>query len=491
MLDTRHAGLLLHPTSLPGPYGIGDLGPGAWQWLSDVAESGSTLWQVLPLGPTGYGDSPYQCFSSFAGNPNLISPHVLATDGCLPERPAAPPFKSDTVDYGPVIDWKSDLLDAAWTHTAATGALATEFEEFCISEAAWLDDFARFMALKEIHGLRPWPEWAPELRDREPAALAAADARLTDAMERHRFRQFHFFRQWHEIKRRANEHGVAVIGDLPIFAAHDSADVWARRDLFELEPDGRPALVAGVPPDYFSPTGQLWGNPQYRWDRHAAEGYEWWLERLGAVLRLVDWVRIDHFRAFADYWEIPAGSPTAETGRWVDGPGDSFLGAVADRFGDIPIIAEDLGDLSPAVGELRDRFGLPGMKILQFAFDGDPANDFLPHLYPANSVSYTGTHDNDTTLGWWNAATASERSAALDYLGVDGSDIVWDMIGASLHSAAAFSIVPVQDVLALGTTARMNLPGRPDGNWRWRLVEGQLTTEHLARFRRLVDATDR
>ncbi|MDH3307603.1 MAG: 4-alpha-glucanotransferase, partial [Acidimicrobiia bacterium] len=400
-----------------------------------------------------------------------------------------PPLLADHVDFGAVIDWKQRVLALAYDR--ARQSLDGAYREFCNRHAAWLDDFARFMAIKAENGLRAWTEWDPGLRDREPAALAAADDRLAGSIDRHRFSQFLFFTQWEALKARANERGIEIIGDLPIFVAHDSADVWARPDLFALQSDGRPSLVAGVPPDYFSPTGQLWGNPQYRWDRHEEEGFGWWLSRLESVLSMVDWVRIDHFRAFADYWEIPADAPTAQTGRWVDGPGGRFLTAVRARFGDIPIIAEDLGEISPAVEELRDAFDLPGMKILQFAFDDDETNPFLPHNYPVNCVAYTGTHDNDTTRGWWATAPEHERHYARSYLSTDGSDITWDLIEAAMTSRASFAIVPIQDVLDLPTTARMNTPGVPAGNWQWRMAEAAFAPPIRQRLRILVETSQR
>lgn len=470
MLTQRRAGILLHPTSFDSAYGIGDLGPAADRWLAWLASTGCTLWQILPLGPTGYGDSPYQCFSSYAGNPYLISPERLVEAGLLLASELGDP-SNGPIDYGSVIPFRSAQLDRA----AARFESTVEYEEFRSDNQHWLDDFALFMALKEANDLRPWTDWAESLRDRHPAALAAATNELSDRVEAHAIRQYLFFAQWNRVREMAAAYGIEIIGDLPIFVAHDSSDVWTNRSLFTVDSAGRLETMAGVPPDYFSPTGQLWGNPLYRWEEHAETGYRWWISRLKAVLDMVDVVRIDHFRAFADYWSIPAGSETAETGRWLDGPGDHFFEGIKSGMGELPIIAEDLGDLSPAVGALRDRLALPGMKILQFAFDGDPTNPFLPEHYPANCVVYTGTHDNETVVGWFENATDDERAQALSEVGGDGSDFAYRMIHRAWHSRAAYAIAPLQDTFGLDNTGRMNTPGIPDGNWRWRYEPGSLT----------------
>lgn len=491
----RAAGILLHPTSLPGGFGIGDLGPAARSWIDDLAESGCSLWQVLPLGPTGYGDSPYQCFSSFAGNPYLLSPELLVEDGLLEpgDLAGAPALPDDEVDYGAVIRWKLSLLDRAFHRFAGrrrrrrSRAVAAFREE----HGAWLDDFALFMAIKEVHESRSWVEWPPPLRDRHPGALRQARETLVRRVQRHLFFQFLFFRQWAALRDHAAAQRIRIVGDLPIFVAHDSADVWADRELFLLGDDGRPTVVAGVPPDYFSATGQLWGNPLYRWEAHRAGGYDWWLRRLGAVLDMVDVVRLDHFRGFAGYWEVPGDAPTAERGRWVDAPGEHFLTTVRDTLGSLPIIAEDLGEITPDVIALRDTFELPGMKILQFAFSDDESNEFLPHHYPDQCVVYTGTHDNDTTIGWYQTAPAEERAFARRYLGVEGRDIAWDLIEAAWKSRAAYAVAPLQDVLRLGPEARMNYPGRPAGNWRWRAPATPLPAEPKERLRRLNQETER
>lgn len=487
----RRSGVLLHPTSLPGPYGIGDLGPEAHRWLEWLAAAGQTLWQVLPLGPTGYGDSPYQCFSSFAGNPYLVSPQALIADGLLTpgDLADAPRLGDGPIDFGPVIEFKVHVLARAFERfaTQASPALRAEYDAFGHAQAAWLDDFALFMALKEAHGGRAWMAWAPELALRDGAALAAARTRLAGAVESQRFRQFVFRRQWQTVRAHAHELGIALFGDMPIFVAHDSADVWAHPGLFHLDARGERTVVAGVPPDYFSTTGQLWGNPLYRWDVLARDGYRWWIERVRATLETVDLVRLDHFRGFEAYWEVPADRPTAEVGRWVKGPGVALFEALRAALGDLPMVAEDLGVVTPEVEALRDTFDLPGMKILQFAFGGDTADPFLPHNFTQHCAAYTGTHDNDTARGWYEvAATERERDFARRYLGRDGSDFAWDLTRAGMASVAHTFVVPLQDVLNLGVEARMNLPGRPAGNWGWRYRREELGEAVGARLAELT-----
>jgi 4-alpha-glucanotransferase len=472
----RSSGILLHPTSLTGAYGIGDLGPTAFQWIDFLEQSRCSLWQILPLGPTGYGDSPYQSFSTFAGNPYLVSPQQLLQEGLLEpgDLDDKPRFPAEKVDYGHVIPWKIALLSQAFDRFAQANhrELKREFEDFQEQQAAWLEDFALFMALKDKHGGAPWPKWEAPLRDRDPKALQEAQKIHSDAIRRQKFRQFLFFRQWKTLRAYANQRGIRIIGDVPIFVAHDSADVWAHTDLYYLDKKGNPLFVAGVPPDYFSPTGQLWGNPLYRWNIHAKNDYQWWLSRLRAVLQFVDIIRLDHFRGFAGYWEVPAGEPTAENGQWVPGPGKEFFARVKQGLGELPLIAEDLGEITPDVIEMREAFDLPGMKILQFGFEGD--RDFLPHNYPHNCVAYTGTHDNDTTRGWYRSVPESTRDLSRRYLGSHEQDIVWEMIRAIWMSVAMFAIAPMQDFLDLGSQARMNFPGRPSGNWSWRMPDGAL-----------------
>jgi 4-alpha-glucanotransferase len=493
MKFNRSSGILLHPTSLPGPYGVGDLGPAAFRWLDWLAEAGCKLWQVLPLGPTGYGDSPYQCFSAFAGNPYLISPELLLEQGLLVQEDLAdmPPWEDRRADFGLLYRWKPALLEKvfhrfneAFANKPAQVSLRTEFDSFCRENASWLEDYSLFTALKEVHGGGGWIDWPEPVRRRELVAMAEAHRSLELAISRCKFYQFLFSRQWKALKVYAGQKGIRIIGDMPIFVAFDSSDVWAHPDLFYLDEKGQPTVVAGVPPDYFSPTGQLWGNPLYHWDVHKASGYSWWLERIQAALGQVDIIRIDHFRGFAGYWEIPAGSPTAETGRWVPGPGADFFGAVQNKLGNLPILAEDLGVITDDVVELRDRFELPGMKILQFSFSG-PDNKFLPHNLPTNCVIYTGTHDNDTSRGWYETSPEAEKDFARRYLRVDGSDIAWDLIRAAWSSVAVFAITPIQDLLNLGTEARMNFPSRLGGNWEWRIKDDDLHGGLQARVREL------
>jgi len=487
MKFNRASGILLHPTSLPGPYGIGDLGPAAYAWMDWLAGSGCKLWQVLPLGPTGYGDSPYQCFSAFAGNTYLISPQLLLEQGLLDRDDLAdmPAWDAQRVDFGRLYLWKPALLEKAFRRfSAKPGPVQAEFEAFCAENAGWLEDYVLFTAIKETQGGGPWNDWPKPLRLREPSALKKARSSLASAIIRFSFYQFLFFRQWEALHVYAHRKGVQIIGDIPIFVAFDSSDVWAHPDLFHLDENGKPTVVAGVPPDYFSPTGQLWGNPLYKWEIHRASGYGWWLERMHATLKLVDILRIDHFRGFAGYWEIPAANPTAEIGRWVKGPGTDFFKTVEANMGSLPILAEDLGVITPDVVKLRDRFELPGMKILQFAFSG-PDNPFLPHSYPENCAVYTGTHDNDTSRGWYASALEVEKDFARRYLRVDGNQIAWDLIRAAWSSVAVFSLAPMQDLLELGNAARMNYPSRLGGNWEWRMNGQALSGELQARIKDL------
>jgi len=483
----RSSGILLHPTSLPGSYGIGDLGPQAYQWVDFLSASGCSLWQILPLGPTGYGDSPYQCFSAFAGNPYLVSPDLLLEDGLLFPRdlPPMPEFPADRVDFGAVIPWKLEILNKAFNQfqrLESTG-IQKEFDSFCEDHAFWLDDFALFMALKETYGGGPWVKWPASLRERSPKALKRARKALSTPILSQMFYQFLFFRQWKALRTYTSSKNIQIIGDIPIFVAHDSAEVWSQPELFYLNKKGNPTVVAGVPPDYFSKTGQLWGNPLYNWEIHARNDFAWWIQRIRAVLDLVDIIRLDHFRGFAGYWEVPAREKTAVKGRWVNGPGESFFEVVSVPFGDLPIIAEDLGEITPDVVAMRDRFDLPGMKIVQFAFHGDPDEPFLPHNHVSNCIVYTGTHDNDTTRGWYERVPEKEKDFYRRYLGRDGHDVAWDMIRAAWMSVGVFAITPMQDLLSLDNTARMNYPGNPSGNWSWRMDEDQMNNFLSARLR--------
>jgi len=487
MKFNRSGGILLHPTSLPGPYGIGDLGPHAYRFVDWLVTAGCKLWQVLPLGPTGYGDSPYQCFSAFAGNPYLISFDALLEDGLLMKEDVAglPDFNASRVDFGLLIPWKLDLLQKAFSHfQSASDQLREEFDSFCAENTSWLDDFALFMSIKEAKGGGAWNEWDVSLRKREKSTMGKARKRYSESIQRQSFYQFLFFRQWNKLRSYANEQDVKIIGDIPIFIAYDSADAWSNAELFFLDENSLPTVVAGVPPDYFSTTGQLWGNPLYRWDVHKRTGYAWWLERLRAILNMVDIVRVDHFRGFAGYWEIPFGEATAETGRWVTGPGSDFFKAMNDGLlnnsdSELPIIAEDLGVITSDVVELRDEFNLPGMKILQFGFSGAD-NPFLPHNYVANCVAYTGTHDNDTARGWLETAPQRERDFAFRYLNTEPKRFVWDLIRGVWSSVAVYSITTMQDLLNLDTSARMNFPSKLGGNWEWRMQEQDMN-EELAR----------
>ena len=492
--DPRAAGILLHPTSLPGRWGIGSFGPEAGEFIDFLARSGQRLWQVCPLGPTGYGDSPYQCFSAFAGNPMLIGLEQLQADGLLEADDfTGSPAPGERVDYGAVIPWKSRLLRTAFSRfreQAGPGS-RDRLRQFSHLQSHWLDDFAVFMALKELHEGRPWTEWEPRLRDRHPDAMEEIAARETDRIELSKFQQWVFHTQWYALRAQASAYGIRVIGDLPIFVAHDSSDVWAHRELFKLDDEGQPTVVAGVPPDYFSATGQLWGNPIYDWDVHREDDYRWWSAVLMSKFSLYDHVRIDHFRGFSAYWSIPADETTAINGSWVPSPGRELFRVVEERFGRLPVIAEDLGVITDDVVELIEYFGFARMKVLQFAFQADEQNDYLPHRYDANAVVYTGTHDNDTVMGWMNRASEADRRFALDYLVSDGAEPAWDFIRGALASPAQFAVVPAQDILSLGTEARMNTPGTTGGNWEFILQPGQLTDALADRLRRLSSLYER
>ncbi len=481
----RSAGILLHPTSLPGSHGIGDLGPAAYTWVDALVQAKQTWWQILPLGPTGYGDSPYQCFSAFAGNPYLVSPQYLVEDGLLESRDCmGPNFPTDRVDFGPVINYKNQLLATAWEQfqKGRGNSLKSAFEKFVADEAAWLDDFALFMAIKDAHQGRSWQEWPAPARMRQTDFLKKARTEFAQAIGLHQFRQFLFFRQWRRLKTYANEHGIRIIGDIPIFVSGDSADVWANPQFFALDRERRPTAVAGVPPDYFSATGQLWGNPLYDWAALEKSGFTWWIARFHAALKTVDVVRLDHFRGFESYWEVPAGSTTAIGGRWVPAPGKKLLETLQKALGGLPIIAEDLGVITPAVDTLRRSFDLPGMRILQFAFGAQPDNRYLPHNYETNTVVYTGTHDNDTTWGWYRTTLEFERDHVRRYLARDGTDVAWDLLRLAWSSVAQYAIAPLQDILNLGSEARMNFPGKPQGNWAWRYQANQLNPWILDRL---------
>ncbi|HMN77465.1 MAG TPA: 4-alpha-glucanotransferase [Burkholderiaceae bacterium] len=490
MKPDRAAGILLHPTCLPGARGAGDFGAAAYRFVDWLASAGQSRWQVLPLGPTGLGNSPYMSPSAFAGNLLLIDLEELAQRGWLDagELQPDPAFDAQRVDFERVIPWRTSRLVRAARRFAADakGADRDTFDAFCRRHAAWLDDYALFMAIADSRPGCSWCDWSADLARRDAAALREARAELAGRIAFHAFCQWRFFEQWQRLKAYANDRGIRIVGDLPIFVAHQSAEVWARPDLFEVDERGEPSVVAGVPPDYFSATGQRWGNPLYRWAAHAAEGYAWWIARIRHAFELADIVRIDHFRGFAQYWEIAATEPTAVNGRWRPGPGAALFDAIAQALGPLPIIAEDLGLITPDVVALRKRFGLPGMLVLQFAFDGTSDNPYLPHNHRADAVVYTGTHDNDTTAGWWQQAAAGSRAQACAYLDTDGAQMPWTLIRAALASVAATAIVPLQDVLGLGAEARMNLPGQPDGNWTWRCEEAQLKAGQAKQLAELV-----
>lgn len=503
MSFSRASGILLHPTSLPGKFGVGDLGNEAYAFIDFLKASGQSLWQILPLGPTGYGNSPYSSFSAFAGNTLLISPQRLVEAGLLPTeeiKEMAETYPEGRVDFEGARELKDRLLAkafAAYKATTDTG-LRSEFETFCQRSHWWLDDYALFRALKDTHNGSPWTDWEPQLSGRDAAALEHARSLLLPEIEAQKLHQFLFFKQWYALKAYANRQCINIVGDIPIFVAHDSADVWTHPEQFKLDERGRPVVVAGVPPDYFSKTGQLWGNPLYNWERMRSEGFGWWIARTSAALSVVDVLRIDHFRGFAACWEIPGGDKTAERGRWVEAPGRELFKAIRQALGQLPIIAEDLGVITPDVEALRDEFGFPGMRILQFAFGGDPRNKDLPHNYHSNVVVYTGTHDNDTTVGWFESEAGegstrdaeqikSEREFCLKYLDSDGLEIHWDFVRSVLSSVADAAIVPLQDVLGLGASARMNLPNSTTGNWAWRYRAGELTEKMSARLKELTE----
>jgi len=473
MEQSRASGILLHPTSLPGPDGIGDLGPEAYRWIDFLDRTGTQFWQVLPLGPTGYGDSPYQCFSAFAGNPYLISATLLLDQDLLTESDlsARPVFPLEKVEYGPVIDWKINILKRSFERFPAIkhGDLHKKFKSFKESNKDWLEPFSIFMAIKAEHGNIAWNEWPEAFRKRDEETLESFIKTHDESIEFQNYLQFIFDEQWQKVRSYAHSKGIRIIGDIPIFVAYDSADVWANKELFYLDNDGLPTVVAGVPPDYFSKTGQLWGNPLYNWEVHKKNDYTWWLKRLESVLNQVDMIRLDHFRGFEAYWEVPYGNETAEDGQWVEGPGYDFFKTIKSQLGELPIIAEDLGVITQKVRQMRDDFNLPGMKILQFAFASDPDDDFLPHNYPNKCVAYTGTHDNDTTLGWYKNAPERERDFCRRYLARSGDDIAWSMIRTLWRSSADWVIAPMQDFLSLGNWARMNFPGTASGNWDWRM----------------------
>ena len=480
MKHIRTSGIILHPTSFPGPDGIGDLGPQAYSWIDFLESAGCTIWQTLPLGPTGYGDSPYQCFSAFAGNPYLVSTTLLLDEGLLDPEDFSdrPEFPLHNVDFGSAIPWKLKILRRAFDKFAArSGQNDPSYQQFCEENKKWLEDFALFMAIKEKNNGAAWQTWEEGLRKRDAESLKNFAEENNESIGFQKFLQFCFFKQWQNLMAYAHQKNIMIIGDIPIFVSMDSSDVWSNPDLFYLDEQGNPTVVAGVPPDYFSPTGQLWGNPIYRWPVHQERGFSWWIDRIRGTLKVCDMIRLDHFRGFCGYWEVPAGNPTAEIGRWVECPGEAFLEKVKEELGDLPIIAEDLGEISADVSALRLKYDLPGMKILQFSYSSDANDPFLPSNYVPNFVAYTGTHDNETITGWFSNADEKSRNFAMKYLCSNGEHFAWDAIRSVWQSVAVYAIAPLQDFLELGNDARMNFPGKMFGNWSFRFINSDLTPE--------------
>jgi 4-alpha-glucanotransferase len=474
----RSAGILLHPTSLPGSFGIGDLGSEAFRFIDFLKDAGQTLWQTFPLGPTGYGDSPYQCFSAFAGNPLIISPEKLKEDGFLTENDLKSNVQDDPkrIDYGQAIDYKKSILRKAYDNFKTDSRkLNPDFEKFCNSHQEWLDDFSLFMALKEYHGGAVWSSWEKGLVHRDKKVLAEWTKKLADEIEYYKFVQFTFFKQWNALRKYANEKGIKIVGDMPIFIAYDSSDLWANKNLFTVDEEGKLTFVAGVPPDYFSETGQLWGNPLYKWDEMEKDDFLWWRKRFSSLFQLVDIVRIDHFRGFEAFWKVPGGEKTAQKGKWTKAPGEKLFKSLKKHLGELPILAEDLGVITPPVEALRDEFGFPGMKVLQFAFGTNMETKFLPHNFVPNCVVYTGTHDNDTTRAYFEKEKSNKSKNdiyehAQVYLNYFGEDILSELIRVAYASVANIVIIPMQDILNLGTEARMNFPSTTGGNWSWRFT---------------------
>lgn len=479
METKRSSGILLHPSSLPGNYGIGSLGNEALNFVDYLAKAGQKLWQVLPMGHTGYGDSPYQCFSIFAGNPILIDLDLIKDNGLLKAEDLTPEitFMDDRVDYGTVINFKHDLLKVAYNNFLNQRDLPETYQIFIDENDFWLQDYATFIALKGHFNGRPWWEWPHEFRFKNEEELNTFTKHYEKEIDFHKFCQYYFFKQWNDVKDYANSKGISIIGDIPLYVAHDSADVWGNHQIFQFDEMRQPVKVAGVPPDYFSETGQLWGNPLYDWDRMKNNDFKWWIGRVKASLALYDIVRIDHFRGFEAYWAVPYGDETAINGEWKKAPGMELFQTIRNEMGELPIIAEDLGIITPEVEELRDSFDFPGMKILQFAFHSDEGSGYLPHNYNENFVVYTGTHDNDTLRGWFNTLEDSVKKKVLDYAGSDENQIIKKMIRLAWASVAKMAIIPFQDLIDMGSEGRMNTPGTASGNWQWRFTKEQLTND--------------
>ena len=493
----RSSGILLHPTSLPGKYGIGSLGKEAYKFVDFLKKANQKLWQIFPLGPTGYGDSPYQCFSTFAGNPYLIDFDLLIEQNLLAEEDLkGVDFggNEEYIDYGAIYNQKYPLLRKAYENFKANEnkELKEKLETFKAENSSWLDDYSLYISLKNHFNGLPWNEWEDDIRTRKEAAINKYKAELADEIEYNNFIQFLFFTQWNNVKKYANDNGIKIIGDIPIFVAVDSSDAWANPEIFLFDPELKPVKVAGVPPDYFSATGQLWGNPLYDWDKLKELNYKWWVDRVKANLSTCDIIRIDHFRGFDEYWAVPYGDKTAENGTWCPGPRTDLFNAIKNELGELPIIAEDLGTMTQGVIDLREATGFPGMKILGFAFDSKEENDYLPHTYTKNCVVYTGTHDNDTLIGWFTKANEDDKQFARNYLNSrSDNEIHWDAIRGAWSSVANMAIAPIQDFLGLGSEARINTPGLASGNWQWRLKDGVLTDELAERIAKLTKVYSR
>ncbi len=495
MFEQRASGILLHPTSVPAQGGIGDLGPAAYRFVDFLAASRQTLWQVLPLGPPGYGNSPYSSTSAFAGSVLMISLERLAERGWIDRsRIETLPDSVERVDYERVRATKLPVLEEAALNflKRAKGEDRQRFEKFCWENGWWLEDFVLFDALRRHHNRESWNHWPRELALREPAALDRARKELAEELNIGRFLQFAFLEQWRALRAYCGLRGIRIVGDIAIFVSYDSADVWTHPDVFQLDREGNPEVVAGVPPDAFSETGQRWGNPLYRWDALRDRGYDWWVQRVRWALMLCDYIRLDHFRGFLACWEIPASEPTAVNGRWVPGPGEDLFRVLHQQLGDLPFIAEDLGIITQDVSTLRDQLKIPGMRVMQFGFDNPGAHIYLPHKFEPNTVVYTGTHDNDTTPGWWkNGISGDGKRFAAAYLGEPADGMHWAMIRAAEDSVARLCIIPLQDVLGLGSDARMNIPSSSNGNWSWRYQPGALLPELAKKLATLMLASDR
>ncbi|MCB9247351.1 MAG: 4-alpha-glucanotransferase [Ignavibacteriales bacterium] len=493
----RSAGILLHPTSLPGDYGIGTIGKNAFHFVDFLVECGQKLWQVFPLGPTGYGDSPYQSFSTFAGNPLLIDLELLRDEGLLSEEDlkSIPHFNNNNIDFGKLIEVKNQLLSIAFQNYKISGkSFSEECSTFCEDNAFWLDDYALFMAVKEFHGGKLWTEWEEDIAFRKKGAVEKWKDKLDYRFNFQKFLQYTFFNQWKKLKEYANDKGVKIIGDIPIFIAYDSSDLWANKSIFTVDDKGKQITIAGVPPDYFSETGQLWGNPLYKWKEIEKDNFSWWKKRIQKTLELVDIVRIDHFRGLDAYWEVPGGAPNAIKGNWIKAPGRKMFEAIKEELGELPIIAEDLGVITPEVEKLRDDFGFQGMKILQFAFGEEGDKNFLPHNYEKNCVVFTGSHDNDTTVGFLKKKKKKNSGFyewAQRYLNYYGDNITLELIRVAYASVANFVVIPMQDILGLGSDARMNFPGKLGGNWNWRFDWNQVNEYIPFHYKKLTEIYER